>query len=291
MSVYGYNEYIGRQLQSIYDQEGVDCHLLVRDDGSSDAALAAFLDGEAQAGRLTWYSGSNLRPARSFWDLLSAAPDADFYAFADHDDVWLPDKLATAVRMLGDGDAPALYFGQTQLVDADLHPLPNVIINPRLTLGEALVYQFVGGNTMVFNHALRQQLLRFQPSYFRMHDIWVYDVALALDTKVIFDPQPHILYRQHGGNAVGQAASWRFRWKARWQRITGERHIRSRLAALLLEGYADIMPPANAALVRTAAEARSSWRARHRLITDPAFTPADASVARSYKLAAMLGLF
>lgn len=306
MSVYHGTDYLAEQLESIYAQQDVDVRLLVRDDGSRSGPLHDMLDAEQAAGRLQWYEGPNLRPARSFMQLLSQAPEAEYYAFADQDDVWLPDKLSAAVAKLSrcdttayttnreegnNEDEPALYFSQTQLVDADLKPLPNVVINPRLTLGEALVYQFVGGNTMVFNHALRQQLLRYNPAYFRMHDIWVYDVALALEAKVVFDPKPHILYRQHGGNAVGQADSLLFRWRARWQRLTSERHIRSRLASQLVEGYANVMPPSNLCLIRTAAAARHSWRARWRLITDPAYTPANAAIARSFKIATLLGLF
>ncbi|MBQ7443591.1 MAG: glycosyltransferase [Bacteroidaceae bacterium] len=291
MSAYNGTAYLEEQLHSIYAQRDVEVRLLVRDDGSASAPLRAALDGEQAAGRLTWYEGPNLGPARSFMHLLRQAPAADCYAFADQDDVWLPEKLATAVERLDGTDGPALYFSQTQLVDAALRPLPNVVIAPRLTLGEALVYQFVGGNTIVMNAAMRDVLLRYDPAYMRMHDIWCYDVALAVGAKVVFDPQPHILYRQHGSNAVGQADSWRFRWRARRQRLTAERHIRSRIARQLLDGYADAMTAEARRLVATAADASSSWRARWRLVTDPAYEPADKAVARSFRIAAMLGLF
>lgn len=306
MSVYNGTDYLAQQLSSIYAQQDVDVRLLVRDDGSGCTELHELLDAEQAAGRLQWYEGQNLRPARSFMHLLQQAPEAEYYAFADQDDVWLPDKLAAAVAKLSrcdtaahatkcekgdDGEEAALYFSQTQLVDADLQPLPNVVINPRLTFGEALVYQFVGGNTMVFNHTLRQHLLRYEPTYLRMHDIWIYDVALALGGHVVFDPTPHILYRQHDSNAVGQADSWLFRWRARMERLQHERHIRSRIASELLAGYADAMPAAYRSLAETAAQATTSWRARWRMLSDKAYDPADAAIARSYKIAVMLGLF
>ncbi|MBR7166470.1 MAG: glycosyltransferase [Bacteroidaceae bacterium] len=107
MSTYNGMQYIREQLQSIYAQQGVDLSLLVRDDGSTDGTLQ-LLDEEQQAGRLSWYSGKNLGPAFSFWDLLHNAPEAPYYAFCDQDDVWDADKLAVAVAaMEGDGDKSA----------------------------------------------------------------------------------------------------------------------------------------------------------------------------------------
>lgn len=106
---------------------------------------------------MKWYAGRNLGPAGSFWDLLLHAPQSEWYAFADQDDVWLEDKLESAIsRMDKEQCMPCLYFGQTQLVDEELNPLKSVVIHPRLTYGEALMSQFVGGCTMVFNHALRE---------------------------------------------------------------------------------------------------------------------------------------
>ncbi len=40
-----------------------------------------------------------------------------------------------------------------------------------------------------------------------LHDLWAYLVVSAAGGQVIFDPTPSILYRQHGGNAVGGNAS------------------------------------------------------------------------------------
>ena len=33
---------------------------------------------------------------------------------------------------------------------------------------------------MVFNDKLRNELLKYTPRYMRMHDVWIYDVAMAL---------------------------------------------------------------------------------------------------------------
>jgi hypothetical protein len=36
-----------------------------------------------------------------------------------------------------------------------------------------------------------------------MHDWWAYILVTGAGGRVIFDPEPALLYRQHGGNAIG----------------------------------------------------------------------------------------
>lgn len=267
MSTYNGQRYLLEQLDSIYRQKNVVCSVYVRDDGSSDETCR-FLEQEQERGALNWYSGRNLGPAGSFWDLLHRVPQSEWYAFADQDDVWLEDKLESAVScMENKNDVPCLYFGQTQLVDKDLNPLTNVVLRPRLTYGEALMSQFVGGCTMVFNHALREKLLDYTPLYMRMHDVWIYDVALAIGANVCFDAVPHILYRQHSSNAVGQMNSVVFRWRERIGRLRRHERIRSRLAEELWNGYADQMTPENRNLTCKVMNYRSGVNKVHLLVS------------------------
>lgn len=291
MSTYNGSQYIREQLASIYSQKGVSCSLLVRDDGSSDDTCS-ILDNEKRNGRLTWYSGPNLGPAMSFFDLLKNAPKSDYYAFADQDDVWLDDKLKSAVDKIGhNGEHPALYFCQTQLVDKNLNHLDSVRINPMLTYGEALAYQFIGGCTMVFNDALRRVLVQYTPNYMRMHDIWIYDVALAVGASVYFDPVPHILYRQHGDNTVGQLDSRAFRWRARMDRMRHEGHIRSRIASELYKGFKDVMLPENRRLTERVVNYRHSLKDKMRLLCSSDLKCAEKSIRFTSKMAILFNLF
>lgn len=291
MSTYNGARYLREQLDSIYAQKEVDVRLRVRDDGSSDDTLK-MLDEEQRLGRLTWYQGANAGPAMSFWDLLCTASGADFYAFSDQDDVWDADKLQAAVHLLeGETERPALYFCQTRLVDEQLHPMKNVTIHPLLTYGEALAYQFVGGCTMVLNEPLRRLLAAYTPAYMRMHDVWVYDVALAVGAVVRFDPEPHISYRQHGHNAVGQQNSIRFRWAARWQRLRRNERIRSHTAEELWNGYAERMTPANRELTERVMRYRKHWPSKTTLVLGNALRCADAGIGLTSRLALLFNLF
>ena len=291
LSTYNGEKYLRQQLDSIYNQEGVDITLLVRDDGSTDNTLKV-LEEERLAGKLNWYTGENLKPARSFWHLLTTVPETDYYAFADQDDFWMKDKLAVACEVLQTSRGiPSLYFCQTQLADEQLNLLPNVPINPMLTYGEALIHQFVGGCTMVMNHLMREILLRYTPKYLQMHDFWIYDVALAVGANVVFDSTPHMLYRQHGKNAVGQLNDTKFVWKSRWERFRKNEHIRLRTAQELWEGYRELMSDENKALTLQMVNYQKSLSAKWDLLWDKRLTCSKKSVTLSTKVALLLNLF
>ena len=291
LSTYNGEKYIKEQLESLYSQEGVSLSLLVRDDGSVDSTCAV-LDAEQAAGRLVWYTGKNLKPAFSFWNLLQKAPDAPFYAFCDQDDVWDNDKLKVAVDKLASaGDAPALYFCQTRLVDASLNEIESVKISPLLTYDEALIYHFVTGCTMVVNSAMREVLLRYTPKFIRMHDIWIYNVAQAVGAKVFFDSIPHISYRQHGGNVIGQANSFKTVWKARVARMKKDKCIRSRLAKELLNGYSDVMSSKNLLLTKMAANYKDNFASWMKLLFTGRLKCSPFSINVTSKIAILLRIF
>ena len=79
MSVYNGEKYLVEQIESLIHQERVDVSILVRDDGSSDGTID-ILENYKTKGILDFYTGENLRPARSFMHLLFNAPDCDYFA-------------------------------------------------------------------------------------------------------------------------------------------------------------------------------------------------------------------
>jgi len=210
LSTYNGEAFLAAQLDSLISQRGVDVTLFARDDGSSDATREILT---RYAGR--WPSlaaptaGSNLGPARSFLELLSAAPGGfDAYAFCDQDDVWLPDKLRRAARRLAEVPParPALYCSRVLCVDADLRPLGPAPVKDDDRFEHLLFENIAFGVTVVMNWAAAE-LIRSRPPVAGviMHDWWCALVTSAFG-EVIYDPEPGVLYRQHGGNEIGQAS-------------------------------------------------------------------------------------
>ena len=277
MSTYNGEKYLREQIDSILAQQDVNVDLLVRDDGSKDDTLK-ILDEYRSKGELTYYTGPNMGPQRSFMHLLQNAPKSEYYAFADQDDVWMKDKLSCAVTKLDKHeDKPALYFSQTQLTDENLNLRKSVIINPLLTFGESLIYKFAGGCTMVINDRLRQVISDKMPSRMPMHDIWIYSIALAVNAFVVFDKSPHILYRQHGNNAVGQGQGIIYDWKLRLRRFLSNENERYNQARELWNCYHDIIPESNMKKLNTFLYGKKHFSKRLTILFDKDFRCANVT--------------
>ena len=206
LSTYQGEAFLRPLLESLDAQTYPALELLVRDDGSADGTLALL---EGHAGRIPREvrPGAHLGLPATFFQLLrDSRPDGDLFAFCDQDDVWLPDKVARAVDMLRDVDpaVPALYCGRAQFTDRALRPL-GLSDLPRRgpSFQHALMQNIAPGCTMVMNRAARDLLAHRAPEGVFMHDAWAYLLVAAFGT-VLYDPEPRVLYRQHGANAVGR---------------------------------------------------------------------------------------
>jgi hypothetical protein len=153
----------------------------------------------------------------SFMALLRAvAPrlgERDATAFADQDDVWLPQKLSRGLSALAAGPAahPALYFARQILVTAALRriglsaPLSVVPGFPA-----SLTQNMAAGCTVMLNRAAAVLVAGSDPPPGTLHDWWSYILVSAAGGRMAPDPEATVLYRQHEGNAIG-AASGRLR--------------------------------------------------------------------------------
>lgn len=270
MSTYNGEKYLCQQIDSILAQEGSKIRLIVRDDGSTDRTTA-ILSSYSDRGLLSWYQGTNVGPAQSFMDLLCKAPESEYYAFADQDDYWNSDKIACACEKLkANRNTPALYIGQTMPADEQLRPLSYVKHSPLLTFGEALVHPYANGCTMVLNHPLRELIATHSPKDFYMHDWWVVLVAAAIGAHIAYDIVPHMAYRQHAANVIGEGESIVTEWKRRIRRFRQDKaNTRSQMATELKKNYYEFMTVENRKLLETFLAGKRSLSKRLCLCANP----------------------
>lgn len=202
--------YLQAQLDSFKTQTHANWTLWVSDDGSTDQthAILARFKSSSPAGQVHIVKGPQKGFAANFLSLLAkVAQPADFYAYSDQDDIWLPQKLQLAAQNLRAWPAsqPALYCTRTELIDAHGKHLGfSKLWLREASFKNALTQNIAGGNTMVFNRAA-QQLLAEAGSGLEMiaHDWWTYLVVTACGGKVFFDTTPTLQYRQHANNLIG----------------------------------------------------------------------------------------
>lgn len=228
MSAYNGAAYIRQQIESILAQKSEsEIDLIVRDDGSTDDTLS-ILQSYASAGKLRYYTGENLKPAKSFLDLVKNCPGYDYYAFADQDDYWYADKLQSAIAMMADTQAPAMVFANARLVDGALKPIGrNVYKNPpNCDFYSVLCGGGILGCTVIFNAQTAKLLQTYpNPEKLIMHDSYAAIICTLFDGTIFFDPQPHMDYRQHGSNVVGTQWTKLDALKNRIDRITKRRAV------------------------------------------------------------------
>ena len=210
MSTYNGMAYIEEQIESILSQKNCDVHLLVRDDGSTDATLD-ILKSYEKKGSLTLISDNiNLGPAKSFLKLLEMAPDDGYYAFSDQDDCWNSDKLERALEMLTqaeENNMPLVYYSNSDVVDQNLNSTGKKVYSGKQkpTLERVLCGYGIQGCTMVLNKALRDICVSVDMSKERigMHDFFLCDLCMVCGGKILYDDFSTMKYRQHESNVVG----------------------------------------------------------------------------------------
>lgn len=288
LSTYNGTRFLREQIESVLSQENVILQIFVRDDGSSDNT-SQMLDEYQNRGVLEWYTGPNLRPAKSFLDLLFWAPDSDYYAFCDQDDVWMPDKLKTAIEYIKNHEEPAMYCSDTLLVDVTLQPIRKAGIKAECTFAESLIANSVTGCTVVINKALREIVCRYRPNVIDMHDWWVYRVCMAIGGYFYFDTTPHILYRQHENNVIGGTGT---KWHKYKRQIGYFLHpkegIRYTMAKELHQGFYDIMPDDKRALLERIVNYKISFMYTLRLAFDKRFKLKNNTVNKDFFFAVLL---
>ena len=183
-------KWLKEQIDSIRAQRGVAINLIERED---EEGLGA---------------------CQNFAALLEESR-ADYIAFSDQDDVWLPNKLErmmAKVRELENRwgkDAPLLVFSDLTVVDTELKVIDQSLfrrsrLDPRRVLPRQLALQNVAnGNAMLFNAALRERVCPI-PAGAVMHDHWTVLISSVFG-HIACLREPTVLYRQHEKNVFGGA--------------------------------------------------------------------------------------
>ena len=220
MSAYNGSKYIEAQLDSIFQQVGVKVLCYVRDDGSTDDTLQVLKKYASTSGELIICEGENVGWERSFLLALKDAPQADYYAFADQDDIWFEDKLISGIKMLekeGSKNKPCMYHCNKISVTEDLKPLAHQVRRtPRpLNRQNALIQEYAQGCSIIMNENARQLITKYIPREKIAHDFWC-GLLCYLFGEVIYDNIPHFYHISHGNNASGEGhiiGSWKRRLK------------------------------------------------------------------------------
>jgi glycosyltransferase involved in cell wall biosynthesis len=204
LGTYNGEKYLREQIDSILCQTYTNIELVIGDDCSTDgtqAILKEFADKNENVH--VYLNETNLG---LIWNFENAVKQAkgEYIAFADQDDIWLPEKIQLLVDNIGDN---MLIYADSAYIDADGRPMGKKISDYRNLISGKNLYAldsesgiWVAAHAMMFRRELLDPALPF--TRYINHDGWLAYIAMLKGT-ILFFPETLVLYRQHGDNAVG----------------------------------------------------------------------------------------
>ncbi|MEO8101646.1 MAG: glycosyltransferase family 2 protein [Betaproteobacteria bacterium] len=271
LSTFNGGNFLQQQLNSLYEQTYPGIRIMVRDDGSTDATWSILERAQSEKRIELLVQHDNLGAARSYFELLQRARlmGADFVAFCDQDDVWMPGKLSRAIAALsGVGhERAAMYSSRLEIVGRDLTHVGFTPLPEQVGFGNALVENVCVGCTIVLNRPAIELVGGNLPARALVHDWWCY-LTLSCFGEIVYDRDAPIKYRQHGHNTFGAAQGTMDRLKRNLRRFAGKgngRHWQSEQAAMFMATFGERIPIVPRQLLSRFIGARSAWWPRLRL--------------------------
>lgn len=198
IATYNGEKYLYDQVLSIISQCGINDHIFISDDGSSDTTLSII----NSFGRSVTLINTNRLGGvvKNFEYLLQHCSrlDYDYIALADQDDIWLDGKLSLIKSELSHQD---LIMMNGRVVDCNLNDL-GLDIFKFVSFRDGLLNTFIAtkyvGCCMAFRASMLKVLLPF-PKKIIWHD-WYLALVGLLCFNCTYSNVETILFRRHANN-------------------------------------------------------------------------------------------
>ncbi len=207
LATYNGDQFLDKQLNSIFSQSYENIEVIVCDDCSDDSTIE-ILEKYSKNYNLTYYRNErNIGYVRNFEKLIELC-NGEYIALSDQDDVWLVNKIERLLANIGDNlcihsDAKLIdHFGK--VISESFSKYSQKLTVPG-RLYELALNGCVTGCTCLFKAELKQDILPFPPNL-DVHDRWIGAVSYA-KSKLLYLDEPLIEYRQHGKNSIGAVKS------------------------------------------------------------------------------------
>jgi len=197
---YNGERFIKEQIDSILDQTYSNIEVIISDDASTDATPRDLQEYKSNQKIRLFFQSGNLGSAKNFEFAIKQATGA-FIAFADQDDIWLPEKIEKLYKAI---EARSLIYSDSELIDESGKKLNKKLSDLRNMYSGHQTKGFIFSN-VVWGHALMINS-KILPSVLPIpedipHDIWTAFIATAI-TGIKYLDQPLTLYRQHASTAT-----------------------------------------------------------------------------------------
>lgn len=211
LAAYNGIRWIEEQLNSILLQRDVDVTVFISVDRSDDGTHAWVRKTASEDHRVVGmpYGERFGGAAKNFFRLIKDVDikGFDYVSLADQDDIWLPNKLSTAINVIKkngydaySGNVIAFWPDGSKRLVYKSHPQKKwdylfEAAGPGCTYVLSQEFFLDIQSCVKGNWQLIQEIL--------LHDWFIYAFARARNYKWMIDTSPHMFYRQHINNQVG----------------------------------------------------------------------------------------
>jgi rhamnosyltransferase len=211
LASYNGSKWIGRQIDSVLQQENVSVHLYISDDGSVDDTIN-ILNEHYGNNSLVTISKNQFNGGSAGLNFISSIRSVDvrgyeYIAYCDQDDIWNLQKLSTAVESMENTQSQ----GYSSAVLAFWPDGYEKLLSQSISIRKAdFLFEGAGqGCTFVIRVEGFKKLQDFcKKNYalianFHFHDWLTYLLFRIWGFKWFFDQQISLRYRQHSSNDIG----------------------------------------------------------------------------------------
>lgn len=210
LAVYNGREWIDEQLNSILQQKNVDLDVYISVDLSEDNSYDYLVSKYSNFKNIIFlpYGERFGSAGENFYNLIRnvSFDKYDYVSFSDQDDIWIDNKLRTAINEIDINEVSA-YSGNVIAFWADGRKCLINKAQPQVEFD--YIFEAAGpGCTYVFTRNLAENFKKFICSVpklqkLELHDWALYAFARSNNFKWFIDSNSFMLYRQHASNQVG----------------------------------------------------------------------------------------
>lgn len=209
LAAYNGEKWIKEQIDSILNQESVDVKLFISCDLSTDKTMDLLTSYNSEKISILPYGERYGAAAPNFYRLIREVSfsDFDYIALSDQDDIWLSDKLISAINCIEESHAVA-YSSNVTAFWPDGKEREIIKATPQRKYD--YLFESPGpGCSFVLTKDYGEEFQRYicgkedLLSKLDWHDWVIYAFARSKEYIWFIDEHSHMKYRQHGNNQLG----------------------------------------------------------------------------------------
>jgi glycosyltransferase involved in cell wall biosynthesis len=211
MPVYNQPDFLNQAIESITKQTFTDYELIIVDDCSGEEVTRQYqLPKGTRLICVPEHFGGDAKGR----NIGVQEAKGKYISFLDNDDIWLPDKLETQVRLLEQNPEATLAYCHYIVTDSALKPLDKQRVSEAPS--RDIVRQMIHGCFCPYTSTLtirRDALVEAGPfpETRQAGAVWEMWIRLSLSQHFVCDPTPRVLYRTHPSqiSQTFRQAEWR----------------------------------------------------------------------------------